>query len=399
MPPPSSDIFTDNMPFLSSDIFTDGAHMMYTDPSSVIPTSVPTPQQAPLDMSNWPEFNFDFGDVAPMEADAGQAPDVTKQGSTPELAPPADRPNSESIDSTSFVKDRADQNVNIDGAADPHDPGPQKHSSDGTVVNPNVDGQPSGEPISMENITWNTTLFNFDLPSLSQDDGLPPTQHATPTEASTVRAEQQSATATCPSTAEAGSKESPIQIESETPSKPKPVNRVLFPSPRKPGEFKSLEDKTPSTKSTPSRSRSQIPTTPKRRSPRRHNTRTPGGTVIPILEDTSAVTAEAADPTSTKEQTALPIDNDNNKENLLPHLPFTPRKGAIDSDDGFGYLFGDGPTPRKTPLKFSPLEFDFDLPKPTPRTQKLIDALLSDAPGPEGYEGGLGSPVQWGIGE
>jgi hypothetical protein len=131
-----------------------------------------------------------------------------------------------------------------------------------------------------------------------------------------------------------GTQESPIEIDLDLT--PKPTNRLLFPSPRKEGEFKSLEDGPRNNKDI---SIKDVQLTP-----------------APANE--SSITNK---PDKPNESTELPEDNQMDKENLPPPI----------EDDDLAHLFEDfQPT---TPGKPSPATAQFIstlLKTPTPNSKR-----------------------------
>ncbi|KAF2278641.1 uncharacterized protein EI97DRAFT_465070 [Westerdykella ornata] len=127
-----------------------------------------------------------------------------------------------------------------------------------------------------------------------------------------------------------GSKTSPINVEADLT--PKSTRRLLFPSPRKPGEFKSLSDRGPSI-SPFSKSRSAGSEQPTRKSPRRSPRRSPRFSAVEF-----------------------------DKENCPPT--------ASHDDDDLARLFGETPSTKRTPSKRA---FTDDLLKtPTPKSRKRV---------------------------
>jgi len=115
------------------------------------------------------------------------------------------------------------------------------------------------------------------------------------------------------------SKESPIEVDNEV--SPKPTRRLLFPSPRKAGEFKTLEDVTP-TKSVGG------------------NKQSDKSSVVVVFEDI----------------------NSGDKENQIP--------ASSEDDDGLGFLFEET-SPNKTPRSAKSGRALSDIFKtPTPAKQK-----------------------------
>jgi len=130
-----------------------------------------------------------------------------------------------------------------------------------------------------------------------------------------------------------GTQESPIELEDDLT--PKPTRRLLFPSPRKDGETKSLDD-------------SCIP---------RSTGKQPGGKTTTSLKD--------------------PFQSTTDKENLPP----------FDIDDDFSHLFEGSPsalfktpakyTPKKTPTSKSTAQFETLLATPTPSRRNISGGAVT----------------------